>query len=102
MTKQAEDIVAKTGVKHQDVKQILQMTLDGISNGIFDVLVSESRLELRDFMVFEVRMRKARKARNPRTGAAVLVQSRPQVTFHAGRRLKKSVSGNGPATESLR
>ena len=57
-------IAQETNIEQQKVKQIVQMTLDGI----IDVLATEKRYELRNFGVFEVRMRKARKARNPRTG----------------------------------
>ncbi len=52
-------IAKKTDIEQQKVKQIVQLTLDGI----IDILVAEQRIELRNFGVFEVRTRKARKAR---------------------------------------
>ena len=84
-------IVAKTGIDQRVAKQIVQMTLDGI----IEVIATEGRLELRDFGVFEVRMQKARKARNPRTGESVFVPRRPKVCFKAGKVLSAKVNGDG-------
>jgi nucleoid DNA-binding protein len=53
--------------------------------------VSEGRLELRNFGVFEVRGRRPRRARNPRTGEAVDVPARLVVTFKAGRQMGERV-----------
>jgi nucleoid DNA-binding protein len=96
MTKQemVHAIAAKTGVEQNAVKQIVQMTLDGI----IDVIVAERRLELRDFGVFEVRMLKARKARNPRTGVEVFMHSRPKVCFKAGKIMNAKANGCALAT----
>ncbi|MCY3017519.1 MAG: HU family DNA-binding protein [Planctomycetota bacterium] len=49
---------------------------------------------MRDFGVFEVCARKARKARNPRTGAEVMVPERRRVKFKAGKVMAARV-GNG-------
>lgn len=81
------EIAKKTNVEQQKVKRIVQMTLDGL----IDVLVSEGRIELRNFGVFEVRQRKARKARNPRTGVAVMVQAKCAVSFKAGKVMEERV-----------
>ncbi len=86
-------IAAKTGIEQIAVKQVVQLTLDGI----VDVLVSEGRLELRDFGVFEVRILKARKARNPKTREAVDVPSKQVVRFSAGRLMKKKVGESAPS-----
>ena len=52
---------------------------------IIATLISEGRIELRNFGVFEVRRRKGRKAHNPRTGEAVSVEPKNVVTFQAGK-----------------
>jgi integration host factor subunit beta len=54
-------------------------------------LATEGRIELRGFGVFEVKKRKARKARNPRTGEAVLVPETSTVSFKAGREIQERV-----------
>lgn len=86
-------IAKEMGMRQTDIKRIVQMTLDGI----IDVLASEERLELRNFGVFEVRTRKPRKARNPRTGAEVMVAERKVVTFKPGKQMEEQVCGK-PAT----
>jgi integration host factor subunit beta len=86
------EIAKKTNVEQQKVKQIVQLTLDSI----VEILASEKRIELRNFGVFEVRTRKARKARNPRTGAEVMVPSKQVVTFKAGKIMEEQIEG--PAT----
>ena len=56
------------------------------------VRATEGRLELRDFGVFEVRVAKARKARNPRTGEKIMVGERVTVTFKPGRVVEDRVA----------
>jgi integration host factor subunit beta len=91
------EIAKKTNVEQQKVKQIVQLTLDSI----VDILSSEKRIELRNFGVFEVRTRKARKARNPRTGAEVMVPSKQVVTFKAGKIMEERIEGTpAPAVKN--
>lgn len=84
-------IAQATNIEQQKVKQIVQMTLDGI----IEILAREKRYELRNFGVFEVRMRKARKARNPRTGQEVMVPEKAVVTFKAGKIMEEKVEKTG-------
>lgn len=68
-------------------KEIVQKTFDAI----VDTLVREERIELRNFGVFEVKKRAARKARNPRTGDPVDVDAKYVVTFKPGKEMEKRV-----------
>ncbi|MFL5327974.1 MAG: HU family DNA-binding protein [Gemmataceae bacterium] len=68
-------------------KEIVQWTFDAI----VDTLIEEGRIELRNFGVFEVKRRKARKARNPRTGAKVEVEPKNVVTFQPGKEMEERV-----------
>jgi nucleoid DNA-binding protein len=90
------EIAKKTNVEQQKVKQIVQLTLDSI----VEILTSEKRIELRNFGVFEVRTRKARKARNPRTGAEVMVPSKQVVTFKAGKIMEERIENTKGADSS--
>jgi nucleoid DNA-binding protein len=83
----ALDICKKTKLRHVQVKRIVQMTLDGI----IEALAARGRLELRNFGVFQVRARNARKARNPKTGAVVMVPPCRVVTFKAGKILETRI-----------
>ncbi|MGC3968757.1 MAG: HU family DNA-binding protein [Pirellulales bacterium] len=68
-------------------KEIVQRTFDAI----VEALVEEKRIELRNFGVFEVKKRAARKARNPRTGDKVYVPEKYVVTFKPGKEMEEKV-----------
>jgi len=68
-------------------KEIVQWTFDAI----IETLVSDGRIELRNFGVFEVKQRKPRKARNPRTGERVDVEAKNVVTFQPGKEMEEKV-----------
>jgi nucleoid DNA-binding protein len=90
----ATKIAAQTGIEQQAVKQVVQMTLDGI----IDVLASSGRLELRNFGVFKVRVRKGRLGRDPRTGAVVTVPAKRTVKFMAGKVMEERIEMDGRST----
>lgn len=57
----AARIATEMDIHQTEAKRIVQLVLDSIVDGI----ASDGRLEFRNFGVFEVKQRKARKARNP-------------------------------------
>jgi nucleoid DNA-binding protein len=61
-------------------------------------LVAEGRIELRNFGVFEVKRRAARRARNPRTGDPVPVPEKCVVTFKPGKEMEARVREFDPQT----
>src|SRR5919199_1468232 len=79
MTKKeiVKQISEELGLTQLKTKEIVQKTFDAI----VETLLTEKRIELRNFGVFEVKQRKARKARNPRTGERVDVPPKNVVTF---------------------
>jgi integration host factor subunit beta len=70
------------------VKRVIQHFLDEIVNE----LGRGNRLEFRDFGVFESKLRKARKAQNPKTLAPVDVPEKRTVKFKVGRLMKKNLA----------
>ena len=80
-------ISEEVGLTQQQTKKIVQKTFDAI----IDSLVKERRIELRNFGVFEVKHRAARKARNPRTGNQVEVPEKCVVTFKPGKEMEAKV-----------
>jgi nucleoid DNA-binding protein len=73
--------------------------VQGVFDSIVETLASQGRIELRNFGVFEVRRRKPRKARNPRTGKAVDVPAKVVVTFKPGQVMAERVGAlKGEAT----
>lgn len=89
MTKKeiVKQISEQLGLTQLKTKEIVQKTFDAI----VDTLLSERRIELRNFGVFEVKKRKARKARNPRTGERVDVEPKFVVTFKPGKEMEERV-----------
>jgi integration host factor subunit beta len=67
--------------------KIVQQVFDHI----VATLTEEGRIELRNFGVFEVRRRRARQARNPRTGEQVSVPAKLVVTFKPGLEMEEKV-----------
>jgi nucleoid DNA-binding protein len=80
-------ISEEIGLTQLKTKEIVQKTFDAI----VEALVAEGRIELRNFGVFEVKPRAARKARNPRTGDKVLVPAKNVVTFKPGKEMEERV-----------
>ncbi len=80
-------ISEEVGLTQQQTKEIVQKTFDAIIAS----LVREQRIELRNFGVFEVKPRAARKARNPRTGEQVDVPRKHVVTFKPGKHMEAKV-----------
>lgn len=89
MTKKeiVKTISEEIGLTQLKTKEIVQKTFDAIVRA----LVDEKRIELRNFGVFEVKKRAARKARNPRTGQRVDVPEKYVVTFKPGKEMEERV-----------
>ena len=89
MTKKeiVKTISEEIGMTQLKTKEIVQKTFDAI----VETLVEDRRIELRNFGVFEVKQRAARKARNPRTGAKVFVPEKFVVTFKPGKEMEEKV-----------
>lgn len=82
-----ERVASKTDNKNVAVKEGIQTFLDEI----IGELSQGNRIELRDFGVFEIRKRAARKARNPRTGAEAFVPPKNVVVFKVGKLMREKV-----------
>ncbi|TWU02146.1 HU family DNA-binding protein [Stieleria varia] len=80
-------ISEEVGLTQQQTKEIVQKTFDAI----IDTLLRDGRIELRNFGVFEVKTRAARRARNPRTGEEVTVPKKHVVTFKPGKYMESIV-----------
>ncbi len=80
-------ISEELGLTQLKTKDIVQKTFDAI----VETLVTDRRIELRNFGVFEVKKRAARKARNPRTGGQVEVPAKFVVTFKPGKEMEERV-----------
>jgi len=81
-------IAEGTGHRRVQVKRIVQQFLDEV----ITELGRGNRLEFRDFGVFETKVRKARRAQNPKTLEPVDVPEKRTVKFKVGRLMKQRLS----------
>lgn len=72
----------------RDVEVIVGTIFDGMT----EALSKGARIEIRGFGTFEVRVRRPRTGRNPKTGTSVKVSQRRVPFFKAGRELKEMVN----------
>ncbi len=79
------DIYEKTGFPQKEVRETVQLTLDAIAKA----LAEGRNVELRNFGVFEVQIRKSRIGRNPnKPEKDVVIPTRAVIKFKAGKELK--------------
>jgi integration host factor subunit beta len=79
-----EIISQQTGVSKKDTGVIVNLIMENIGQS----LVSGDKVELRGFGSFKVKTRRARLARNPRTGASVNVPAKRVPYFKSSNELK--------------
>ncbi len=93
-----ETISLKTDIERKDIHEVVDMFLGELKQGLTDGCV----IELRGFGTFEVRIRKGRKkARNPKTGESVSVESHGVAAFRPGKELKKAVWPLSPGEKNI-
>lgn len=73
-------------------KKDCALVVDGLLNAIKNALAEQENIEIRGFGTFKVRQRKARMARNPRTGEAVEVPARLVPIFKPSKDLRAQVA----------
>lgn len=79
------------------LQNLASRDVEVIVNTIFDGMTGElsngGRIEIRGFGSFEVRTRRPRLGRNPKTGASVKVGERRVPFFKVGKELRERVNG---------
>ena len=81
-------IADQTGQRRVQVKRVVQQFLDEV----IAELGTGNRLEFRDFGVFETKIRRARRAQNPKTLEPVSVPEKRTVKFKVGRLMKQKLA----------
>jgi len=80
-----ERIAKKTGYSQVVTKEVVQQFLDEI----ITELANGNRMEFRNFGVFDTRLQKPRRARNPRTDEEVHVPAKAVVSFKVGKKMQE-------------
>ncbi len=91
-----KDLVARISEQSGQTKVITKDILQRFLDEIIAELAKGNRLEFREFGVFELKSRPARRAQNPRTLEKVDVPARRVVKFKVGRLMRQKVSGAAP------
>lgn len=81
------------GLTTTQTGQIVQVFMDQI----IDELSRGNRIEFREFGIFELKRRKPRTARNPKTGDSVQVPEKTVVSFKPGKVMKAKVMDTVPS-----
>ncbi|MGO8749175.1 MAG: HU family DNA-binding protein [Thermoguttaceae bacterium] len=87
-----QTIAEELGITQLQARHIIQKVFDSI----VDILAADGRVEFRNFGVFEVKWRKPRKARNPRTGEKIMVPAKCTVIFKPGMVMEARVEEKNP------
>lgn len=82
-------LVEATGLKKKEVVTVL----DAQNELLAKVLKKEKKYKLQGLGIFTVKNRKARMARNPRTGELVKVAAKTVIRFRVSKDLKTKVLG---------
>ncbi len=83
-----ERVTEKTGLTRTEVAVVV----DGLLETIKSAMEEGNNIELRGFGTFKIKTRKARKARNPRTGEEVPVPDRKVPVFKPSNEFKNLIT----------
>ncbi|MCX7738479.1 MAG: HU family DNA-binding protein [Hydrogenothermaceae bacterium] len=89
MTK--SELVAKTAEKAGITKASAERAVNAAIEAVIEALTKGERVAIPGLGVFNVRIRKARKGRNPRTGKEITIPARKVVAFTAAKSLKEKI-----------
>ena len=83
----AEQLFDQLGLNKREAKEVVELFFEEISRSLEDSV----QVKLSGFGNFELKEKKERPGRNPKTGEDVPISARRVVTFHAGQKLKARV-----------
>jgi integration host factor subunit beta len=92
-----EQIAEETGVS----KHHTALIVDGMLDAVCRALSDGRHLEIRGFGTFKVRERRARRARNPRSGSEVQVPAKLVPVFKPSKELKAQITGTVETPEPV-
>jgi DNA-binding protein HU-beta len=82
------DIASETGLAKKNIERVIS----AFRKVLFSILKREGRLAVAGFGVFDVRHRKGRKGRNPRTGETLLLPPKDYLAFRPSKKLSGRLS----------
>lgn len=91
-----ESLFLELGLNKREAKEVVELFFSSIRNA----LESGHTVKLSGLGNFDLRDKKARPGRNPKTMEDKIIEARRVVTFHAGQKLKAQVEEEATATHS--
>ena len=91
----ADHLSELTSLNRREAKQMVELFFDEISQA----LISGEQVKLSGFGNFELRDKRQRPGRNPKTGEDIPITARRVVTFRPGQKLKSRVENASPKAE---
>jgi|TARA_B110000483_G_C17890831_1_gene425472 integration host factor subunit alpha len=85
----ADMLFSDLGLNKREAKEIVELFFEEIKSS----LANNKEVKLSGFGNFDIRDKKSRPGRNPKTGEEVAVSARRVVTFKPGQKLKARVDG---------
>ena len=87
------ELIDQIAASYPDLdRMVIQRAVETIFDEIAASLGEGRRVELRGFGAFAVKVRQSRKARNPRTGAAVFVPPKYALSFKPGKGMREQLN----------
>ncbi len=83
----AEKLFEELGLNKREAKEIIESFFEEIRKA----LEAEEQVKLSGFGNFDLRLKKERPGRNPKTGEEIPISARRVVTFRPGQKLKARV-----------
>ena len=91
----AERLFEELGLNKREAKELVEMFFEEIRQALED----GQQVKLSGFGNFNLRNKKERPGRNPKTGEEIPITARRVVTFHPGQKLKARVEAYAGSVE---
>ena len=85
----AESLYEKLGLNKREARELVEIYFDELK----EALSNGKQVKLSGFGNFDLRDKKERPGRNPKTGESIPISARRVVTFKPGQKLKNKVEG---------
>lgn len=87
-----ERLISEIGLNKREAKDLVELFFDEIKSA----LANGRQVKLSGFGNFDLRDKRQRPGRNPKTGEEIPISARRVVTFRAGQKLKSRVEEYNP------
>ena len=86
------ELIAQVAEKSELSKKDAEKAIAAVVSSVTDSLVAGDKVQLVGFGTFEVRDRKEKESKNPRTGEKIIVPAKKAPAFKPGKALKDAVN----------